>query len=36
MKNRLIEKINTLLQKAGVEDLELFLIFIDDYLRKKR
>lgn len=36
MKEKLIEKINALLKKAGVEDLELFLIFIDDYLRKKK
>lgn len=36
MKKQLIERINVLLQKAGAEDLELFLIFLDDYLRKKR
>lgn len=36
MKEKLIEKINGLLQRAGTEDLELFLIFIDEYLRKKR
>lgn len=31
-----IEKITELLQNATLEDLELFLIFIDTYLRKKR
>lgn len=36
MKEKLIERINVLLRKAGVEELELFLIFLDDYLRKKR
>lgn len=36
MKKELIEKITALLHEAGVKDLELFLIFIDDYLRKKR
>ena len=36
MKNRLLEQINVLLRKAGVEDLELFLIFLDTYFRKKR
>ena len=36
MKEKLIERINVLLRKADVEDLELFLIFLDDYLRKKR
>lgn len=31
-----IEKITKLLQSATKEDLELFLIFIDTYLRRKR
>ena len=31
-----IEKITELLQKASLEDLDLFLIFIDTYLRRKR
>jgi hypothetical protein len=31
-----IEKITELLQSATKEDLELFLIFIDTYLRRKR
>lgn len=34
--NELIEKITALLRRASVEDLELFLIFIDNYLRKKK
>lgn len=33
---RLITEINKLLCKANVEDLELFLIFIECYLRKKK
>lgn len=32
----LIEKITRLLRKSSKEDLELFLIFIDTYLRRKR
>ena len=36
MMNELIEKITRLLRKASVEDLELFLIFIETYLRKKK
>jgi hypothetical protein len=31
-----IEKITELLQSVTKEDLELFLIFIDTYLRRKR
>lgn len=31
-----IEKITELLQQASLEDLDLFLIFIDTYLRRKR
>lgn len=34
--DELIEKITGLLRKASVEDLELFLIFIETYLRKKK
>ena len=34
--NELIEKITRLLRKASVEDLELFLTFIETYLRKKK
>lgn len=34
--NQLIEKINALLHGASQEDLELFLIFIETYLRKKK
>ena len=34
--NELIKKITQLLLKADVEDLELFLIFIETYLRKKK
>ena len=34
--NELIEKITRLLRKASIEDLELFLTFIETYLRKKK
>lgn len=34
--NELIENINRLLKKASTEDLELFLTFIETYLRKKK
>lgn len=34
--NQLIEKINALLKRASQEDLEMFLIFIETYLRKKK
>lgn len=34
--NELIEKITQLLRKASIEDLELFLTFIETYLRKKK
>ena len=34
--NDLVDKILKLLKKACVDDLELFLIFIETYLRKKK
>ena len=34
--NELIEKITKLLRKASIEDMELFLTFIETYLRKKK
>lgn len=36
MRNKLLENIRTVLRKANDEDLELFLIFIDTYLRTKK
>lgn len=34
--NELIEKITGLLEKTSKEDLELFLIFIENYIRRKK
>lgn len=35
-RGEIIAKIHSLMDSAGVEELELFLIFIDTYLRKKK
>lgn len=34
--DQLIETINKLLRRASREELDLFLIFIETYLRKKK
>ena len=34
-KGEIIAKIHSLLEEAGEEELELFLIFLDTYIRKK-
>lgn len=35
-REEILEKILPLLDAAGEEELELFLIFLDSYLRKKK
>lgn len=35
-RDELIQTITALLTKSSTEDLEIFLIFLDNYLRRKR
>lgn len=35
-REEILARIQMLIEGAGTEDLELFLIFIDTYLRKKK
>ena len=35
-REEILARIQILIEKAGTEELELFLIFIDTYLRKKK